>query len=98
MNSPAYQQDGLLLILFDEAEFSITSGDASACCNALPGPNSPLPGITGPGGGRVGAMVLSKFVRAGTWLRLPTTTTRYWEPSTSSASIILDSRDSLGSV
>jgi hypothetical protein len=74
MSSPAYQRDGLLLILFDEAEFSATSpstSDSSACCNELPGPNSPLPGIGGPGGGRVGAVVLSKFVRPGTVVTTP---------------------------
>jgi hypothetical protein len=71
LSSPAFQRDGLLLILFDEADFSGTSGDSSACCNELPGPNSPLPGIAGPGGGRVGAVVLSKFVRAGTVVTTP---------------------------
>ena len=69
--SPAYQQDGLLMILFDEAEFSVPNADTTACCNELPGPNSPLPGITGPGGGRVGAVVLSKFVRPGTLVTTP---------------------------
>jgi hypothetical protein len=69
--SPAYQHDGMLLILFDEAEFSGSSADSNACCNELPGPNSPLPGITGPGGGRVGAVVLSKYVRPGTVVTTP---------------------------
>jgi hypothetical protein len=69
--SPAYQRDGLLLILFDEAELSGTNADASACCNEIPGPNSPLPGIIGPGGGRVGAVVLSKYVRPGTAVTTP---------------------------
>lgn len=69
--SPAYQQDGLLLILFDEADLSGTNADATACCNELPGPNSPLPGIIGPGGGRIGAVVLSKFVRPGTVVITP---------------------------
>jgi hypothetical protein len=69
--SPAYQRDGLLLILFDEAEFSGSNPDSSACCNEIPGPNSPLPGITGPGGGRVGAVILSKFVRPGTLVTTP---------------------------
>ena len=32
----------------------------------MPGPGSPLPGITGPGGGRVGAVLLSPFIKAGT--------------------------------
>jgi hypothetical protein len=71
LNSPAYKRDGLLLILFDEAEFSSTNADSSACCNELPGPNSPLPGIAGPGGGRVGAVVLSRFVRPGTVVTTP---------------------------
>jgi hypothetical protein len=71
LNSPAYQRDGLLLILFDEAEFGASGTDSTACCNELPGPNSPLPGITGPGGGRVGAVVLSKFVRPGTIVTTP---------------------------
>jgi hypothetical protein len=71
LSSPAYQRDGLLLILFDEAEFGASSTDSTACCNELPGPNSPLPGITGPGGGRVGAVVLSRFVRAGTVVTTP---------------------------
>jgi hypothetical protein len=71
LGSPAYQRDGLLLILFDEAEFSASSADTSACCNEIPGPNSALPGIAGPGGGRVGAVVLSKFVRPGTVITTP---------------------------
>lgn len=61
-NSPAFQKDGLLLILFDEAE----NPDASACCGEIPGPLSPVPGITGPGGGRVGAVLLSPFIKPGT--------------------------------
>src|SRR6266404_2341760 len=69
--SPAYQQDGLLLILFDEAELSGSSADTTACCNEIPGPNSPLPGVIGPGGGRVGAVALSKYVRPGTVVTTP---------------------------
>ena len=65
-NSPAFRKDGLLIVTFDEAEFGASAtSDATACCNELPGPNSPLPGISGPGGGRVGAVVLSPFVRPG---------------------------------
>ncbi|HWX51868.1 MAG TPA: alkaline phosphatase family protein, partial [Solirubrobacteraceae bacterium] len=30
------------------------------------GPGSPSPGISGPGGGRVGAVLLSPFIRPGT--------------------------------
>jgi hypothetical protein len=60
--SKAFGKDGMLIILFDESD----TGDSSACCGEKPGPNSPKPGIGGPGGGRTGAVVLSKFVRPGT--------------------------------
>lgn len=63
--SPAYQQDGLLVITFDEADTSSASS-AAACCGEGPGPNAALPGIYGPGGGRVGAVLLSPFIAAGT--------------------------------
>jgi phospholipase C len=63
--SPAYQADGLLVVTFDEAEVGDPSS-AAACCGEVPGPNSPLPGIVGPGGGRVGGVVLSPFVTPGT--------------------------------
>ena len=66
--SAAYQRDGLLMIIFDEAEGSPTDPthlDASACCGELPGPSSPLPGILGLGGGRTGAVLLSPFIKAG---------------------------------
>jgi hypothetical protein len=60
--SPAYKRDGVLIITFDEADATGTNADATSCCGEGPGPNSPLPGITGLGGGRVGALVLSRFV------------------------------------
>jgi Phosphoesterase family len=59
--SPAYKKDGLLLITFDEGV-----SDASACCGELPGPAAPSPGGTGPGGGVVGAVMLSSFIKPGT--------------------------------
>lgn len=67
--SPAFRQDGMLVVTFDEG-----SGlDASACCNEIPGPNSPNPGggganggAGGAGGSQVGAVVLSPFVKPGT--------------------------------
>ena len=68
-SSPAYQQDGMLLIIFDEAEATSsgsTPSDSTACCNEIAGPNSPMPGISGPGGGRTGAVILSQFVKPGT--------------------------------
>lgn len=63
--SPAYRRDGLLIVTFDEAETAGDGGDAAACCGEVPGPNSPLPGITGPGGGRTGTVVLSRWTRPG---------------------------------
>ena len=62
--SPAFAKDGMLVITFDESDGP--QSDASACCGEGPGPNSPLPGITGLGGGRAGALVLSPFTRPGT--------------------------------
>ncbi len=64
--SPAFQQDGLLIITFDEAEAVGDQTDASACCNTPPSPNAAMPGLTGPGGGRVGALVLGPSVKPGT--------------------------------
>jgi hypothetical protein len=64
--SPAYRRDGLVVITFDEADTGSTSG-AEACCNEGPAPNSPLPGVYGAGGGRTGAVLLSPFIRPGSW-------------------------------
>jgi len=64
--SPAYQQDGLLVVTFDEADTNSPSG-ADACCGEGPGPNAPMPGIYGMGGGRTGAVALSPFITPGTW-------------------------------
>jgi hypothetical protein len=71
MASPAYKQGGMILVTFDE---SGSDENASACCgeNVSIGyddpshPNINEPGLYGPGGGRVGAVVLSPFVRPGT--------------------------------
>jgi hypothetical protein len=64
--SPA-MSDGLLVVTFDEAETSGMYTDASSCCGQQPGPNTPNPGgtVQGPGGGRVGAVVVSPFVTPG---------------------------------
>jgi hypothetical protein len=61
-SSAAYRKDGLLEIVFDEA----ASSEAESCCEEMPGPGSPLPGVVGPGGGRVGAVLLSPFIKPGT--------------------------------
>jgi hypothetical protein len=55
-------QNGLLIVTFDEADTS----DATACCGELPGPSTALPGLTGPGGGDVGAVLLSPCIAPGT--------------------------------
>nr|WP_246313266.1 alkaline phosphatase family protein [Leifsonia shinshuensis] len=68
-SSPAFKQDGVLVITFDESDGP--QSDASSCCNEGPGPNTALPGISGLGGGRVGALVLSPFVKGGTWSTTP---------------------------
>jgi hypothetical protein len=67
MSSPAYRADGMLVITFDEAD----TDDASACCGEPTGPNVTAPGETGPGGGRIGAVVLSRYVTPGTVSNLP---------------------------
>ena len=71
MDSPAYKANGMILITFDE---SGDDEDAGACCGETDGlgyadpshPNMNEVGLYGPGGGRVGAVVLSKYVRPGT--------------------------------
>ena len=65
LDSPAYKADGMLVITSDESDGP--QSDASACCGEGPGPNTPLPGIAGLGGGRIGALVLSRYVEPGTW-------------------------------
>ncbi|NYJ04996.1 alkaline phosphatase family protein [Petropleomorpha daqingensis] len=67
--SPAFRRDGVLVITFDESDGP--ESDSAACCGEGPAPNTPLPGITGLGGGRVGALVISPFVRPGTWSTTP---------------------------
>jgi hypothetical protein len=68
-SSPAFRQNGLLEITFDESEGP--QSDSSSCCGELAGPGSPLPGITGPGGGRVGAVLLSPYIAPGTVSAVP---------------------------
>ena len=69
LNSPAFQKDGMLVITADEADSP--QSDATACCGEDPGPNTALPGIVGPGGGVVGALVISKWTTGGTWSTTP---------------------------
>ena len=70
LNSPAYKQGGVIMITFDEGSTS------TACCGETAGkspshPNVALPGGNGPGGGRVGAVLLSPFIKPGTVSTVP---------------------------
>ena len=66
--APAFRADGLLVITFDES----VGADSRACCGerALPGARF-QPGFNGPGGGRIGAVVLSPYVKPGTVSAVP---------------------------
>jgi hypothetical protein len=65
--APAYQKDGLLAIIFDEA-----GSDSSACCGEQAA-NTPVAGgqSGGAGGGKVGAVLLSPYIEPGTVSRTP---------------------------
>jgi hypothetical protein len=60
--SPGYKQGGVLIITFDEASVSGAAADSTSCCGQPPAPNVAQAGINGPGGGRVGTLVLSSAV------------------------------------
>jgi hypothetical protein len=65
-NSAAFRAAGMLIITFDESG-SIGPEGSRACCGERPLPGAKYPpGLGGPGGGRIGAVVLSPFVRSGT--------------------------------
>jgi phosphatidylinositol-3-phosphatase len=71
LNSAAFRADGLLIVTFDEAD-GIGAEGSGACCGEKPLPGARYaPGFNGPGGGRVGAVVLSPFVKAGTVSAVP---------------------------
>ena len=70
--SPAFKKDGLLEVTFDEADVDGGNpANATACCNEIPGPAAAQPGIYGPGGGRIGAVLLSPFIKGGTVSTVP---------------------------
>ncbi|MEA2494081.1 MAG: hypothetical protein QOJ29_1992 [Thermoleophilaceae bacterium] len=65
--SPGFKDDGLLVVSFDEAE-----DDATSCCNEkasnTPNAGGPTPGS---GGGKVGAVMISPFIKPGTVDKTP---------------------------
>jgi len=67
--SPAFRANGMLVITADESEG--VREDSRACCGEGAGPNARRPGIEGPGGGRIGALLISRFVKPGTLSRTP---------------------------
>ena len=69
--SPAFKQDGLLVITFDESEGTGPEG-STACCGEKPLPGARRPaGVLGPGGGRIGAVLLSRYIKPGTVSTVP---------------------------
>jgi phosphatidylinositol-3-phosphatase len=68
LRSKAYHDGGLLVITADEAPSTGEYADSSFCCGQPPFPN--LPAGAGParghGGGTVGALLLSRYVKGGT--------------------------------
>jgi hypothetical protein len=69
--SQAYKHGGLLVITTDEAPASGEYGDSSSCCGQPRFPNLPAPAastiaLPPEGGGQVGALLLSPFVKAAT--------------------------------
>jgi hypothetical protein len=73
--SPAYKEGGLIAITFDQAPQTGPNADSSSCCATPEYPNLPPPPTAaapsgGPvketgGGGRVGLLLISPFVEAG---------------------------------
>jgi hypothetical protein len=66
--SKAYKESGLLVITVDEAPSTGEFADSSSCCGQPLFPNAPskTPAGAPRGGGTVGALLLSPFVKAGT--------------------------------
>ena len=69
LKSPAFRKNGLLIITADESDGP--GADSDACCGPATSVNSPMPGITGPGGGKIGALLISRFVDPNSWSTTP---------------------------
>lgn len=65
--APAYKQNGLLAITVDAAPASGEWADSSSCCGQPRFPNIPSASsaLTPPGGGQVGMLLLSPFIKKG---------------------------------
>jgi hypothetical protein len=61
----------MLIVTFDESDSEGAEG-STACCGEKPLPGARYaPGFNGPGGARIGAVVLSPFVKGGTVSAVP---------------------------
>ncbi len=69
-SSKAFRKDGLLVITTDEAPSSGELADSSTCCGQPAYPNYTAPTL-GHGGGAVGALLLSPFIKGGTTSQEP---------------------------
>jgi phosphatidylinositol-3-phosphatase len=67
MKSPGFRDDGLLIITFDEA----LSLDRRWCCGQEAGPNARVADDGQFGGGRIGAVLVSRFIAPGTVSDVP---------------------------
>ena len=70
-SSKAYKENGLLVITVDQAPTSGPFEDSSSCCGQPQFPNIPAPastvaGLPSKGGGEVGALLLSPYVKGAT--------------------------------
>jgi hypothetical protein len=66
--SKAYKKDGLLVITIDNAPSNGEYADSSSCCSQPRFPNLPAPtaaALSAPGGGQVGLLMLSPFIKKG---------------------------------
>jgi phosphatidylinositol-3-phosphatase len=66
--SKAYKDGGLLVITVDQAPSTGEYADSSSCCGQPSFPNLPAPtgGLSAAGGGEVGALLLSPYIKSGT--------------------------------
>ena len=69
--SPAFGKDGLLIITFDESDGEGPEGSTACCGEKALASARRLPGVRGPGGGRIGAVLLSPFIKPGTVSTVP---------------------------